>query len=126
MGKNCAVYGKFEIRNPWKISIEDNTSIGHRTTLDGRGGLTIGNNVNISSEVMVWIWQHGCDSPTFEIVSKPLIIEDYAWVSVRAIVLPGVTIAKGSIIAAGSVITKDTEPYSAYGGIPEKKLDQKS
>ncbi len=126
IGRNCAIYGKFEIRNPWKITIGNNTSVGHRATLDGRGTLTIGSNVNISSEVMIWTWQHNYDSPSFEIVSKPVIIEDYAWISARVIILPGVKIAKGSVIAAGAVVTKDTEPFTVYGGVPAKKIKDRS
>jgi acetyltransferase-like isoleucine patch superfamily enzyme len=126
LGTNCAIYGKFEIRNPWRISIGNNTSIGHRVTLDGRGGLTIGNNVNISSEVMIWTWQHDYNSSSFEIVSKPVIVEDYVWISARAIILPGVKIGEGSVIAAGSIVTKDTKPFSVYAGIPAKEIGMRN
>ena len=50
------------------------------------------------------------------------IIEDDVWIGVGAIILSGVTIGKGSIVAAGSVVTTDVEPYSIYGGVPAKKL----
>ena len=126
IGSNSAVYGKFEIRNPWKISIGKNTSIGHRATFDGRGGILIGNNVNISSEVMIWTWQHDYNSEFFKITSDPVIIKDYSWISARAILLPGVTVAEGCVIAAGAVLTKSTEPYSIYAGVPAKKIGERS
>jgi acetyltransferase-like isoleucine patch superfamily enzyme len=126
MGINCAIYGKFEIRNPWRISIGNNTSIGHRATLDGRGEIRIGNHVNISSEVMIWTWQHDYNSESFETKSAPVTIQDYAWVSARTIVLPGVTIAEGCVIAAGAVLTKSTEPYSIYAGVPAKKIGERT
>lgn len=126
IGRCVAIYGKFELRNPWNIVIGNNSSIGHKATLDGRGGLIIGNNVNISSEVMVWTWQHDYNSPTFDIVSKPVIIEDYAWVSARVIILPGVKVAEGSVIAAGAVVTRDTEPYYIYAGIPARKVKERN
>lgn len=125
IGNNCAIYGKFEIRNPWRISIGNNTSIGHRATLDGRGEIRIGNNVNISSEVMIWTWQHDYNSKSFETKSAPVIVQDYSWISARAIILPGVTIAEGCVIAAGAVVTKSTEPYSIYAGIPAKKIGER-
>ncbi|OKS86401.1 acyltransferase [Mucilaginibacter polytrichastri] len=50
------------------------------------------------------------------------VIEDDVWVSYGCTILSGVTIHTGSIIAAGSVVTKDVEPYSIYGGVPAKKI----
>lgn len=126
IGTNCAIYGKFEIRNPWRISIGNNTSIGHRATLDGRGEICIGNNVNISSEVMIWTWQHDVNSQSFETKSAPVTIKDYSWISARAIILPGVTIAEGCVIAAGAVLTKNTESYGIYAGIPAKKIGERN
>jgi len=119
------LYGKFEIRNPWKISIGKYTNIGHRCTLDGRGGISIGENVNISSEVMIWTWQHDHRLEDFGIVEKTVVIEDYCWISARAIILPGVTIGKGSVVAAGSVVTKDVPPFSIVGGVPGKVIGQR-
>lgn len=51
---------------------------------------------------------------------KPIIIEEDAWLSMRCIVLKGVTIGKGAVVAAGSVVTKDVEPYTVVGGVPAK------
>jgi Acetyltransferase (isoleucine patch superfamily) len=55
-------------------------------------------------------------------LNQKIIIEDDVWVGVGAIILSGVTVGTGSIIAAGSVVTKDVEPYSIYGGNPAKKI----
>lgn len=49
-------------------------------------------------------------------------IQDDVWLGYGSIILSGVKIARGSIIAAGSVVTKDVEPYSIYGGVPAKKI----
>lgn len=120
------IYGKFEIRNPWKIKIGKYTNIGHRCTLDGRGGITIGERVNISSEVMIWTWQHDHRLKNFGIVEKPVVIEDYCWISARAIILPGVTLGKGTVVAAGSIVTKDIPSYSIVGGIPAKIIGKRN
>lgn len=52
----------------------------------------------------------------------PVIIKKNAWIAIGVIILPGVTIGEGSIIASGSVVTKDVPPYTFYGGVPAKKL----
>lgn len=88
-------------------------------------GLTIGENVNISSDVKFYTLQHDYNSKEFSAVGAQVIVEDYVWVSVRAIILPGVTIGKGAVIAAGAVVTKDVEPYSIMGGIPAKKIGER-
>jgi len=56
----------------------------------------------------------------------PVIIEDYAWVSSRTTLLPGVTIGKGAVVAAGAVVTKSVEPYTVVGGVPAKKIGERS
>ncbi len=53
---------------------------------------------------------HDIDSEYFEYNERPIYINDYVWIGTRAIILPGVTIGKGSVIAAGSVVTKDVPP----------------
>lgn len=55
-------------------------------------------------------------------LTQKIIVEDDVWIGLGSIVLSGVKIGRGSIIAAGSVVTKDIEPYCIYGGNPAKKI----
>ena len=119
---DAILYGRFHIRKPSKISIDEGSVIGHGATLDGRNGIKIGKNVNFSSEVMIWTMQHDYNDPCFATSGGSVIIEDYAWISVRAIILPNVTIGKGAVVAAGAVVTKDVDPYTVVGGVPAKKI----
>jgi acetyltransferase-like isoleucine patch superfamily enzyme len=125
-GKRSIIYGKFELRNQWRIKIGDNCSIGHKCTLDGRGGITIKNNVNLSSEVMIWTNQHDYNDPEFAITSNPVVINDYVWLSARCIILPGVEIGEGAVVAAGAIVTKDVMPYSIVAGIPAKEIGKRN
>lgn len=122
IGKCSVLYSGFEIRSPRKLNIGTNTVIGHKATLDARGGLTIGNRVNLSSEVMIWAAQHDYRDPHFRTVLKSVVIEDYAWLGPRCIVLPGVTIGEGAVVAAGAVVSKDIEPYTVVAGVPAQKM----
>ena len=124
--KKVAIYSGFIIRSPKRIKIGKGTVVGYNCELDGRKGLTIGENVNISSDVKFYTLQHDYNSPSFEAVGGPIIVHDYAWVSVRSIILPGVTIGKGAVIAAGAVVTKDVDEYTIVGGIPAKKIGDRS
>jgi acetyltransferase-like isoleucine patch superfamily enzyme len=126
LGERSLIHMGAEIRNPQGIEIGSTSIIGHNCTLDGRGGLNIGNNVNLSSEVMIWTMQHDPQSSCFGVESFPVVIEDYVWISCRSIILPGVTIGKGSVVAAGAVVTKSVQPYSIVGGVPAKTIGQRT
>lgn len=121
-GKKAIIYSGFEVRRPERIVIGDHSLIGHKAVLDGRKGLIIGKNVNISEEVMLWTMQHDYNDKDFLGTGGEIVIEDYAWISVRAIILPGVRIGKGAVVAAGAVVTKDVEAYTIVGGVPAKKI----
>ena len=116
------IYGGAKIRSPENISIAQNTIIGSNSSLDGRGGITIGSNVNFSSEVAIWTVQHDPQDQDFDVKSGEVVIEDYAWISFRAVILPSVKIGEGAVVAAGAVVTKNVEPYTIVAGIPAKTI----
>lgn len=126
IGKQVILYGGFEIRNPKGVTIGNHTIVGHKAILDGRSELLIGSNVNISEEVMLWTMQHDYNSEYFVPEGAKVIIEDYAWISARAIILPGIRIGKGAVVAAGAVVTKDVLDYTIVGGIPAKKIGERN
>lgn len=126
LGRDSVIYNSCELRDPHQITIGDFTSIGDHSILDGRGGLTIGNSVNFSTGVWVWTLQHKVNAPDFGCEAAPVIVEDYAWVSCRTVLLPGVRIGKGAVVAAGAVVTKNVEPYAIVAGIPAKKIGERS
>lgn len=122
IGKNSGIYRGFEVRRPSKLVVGSGTVIGHNALLDARMGLTIGNNVNLSNEVMIWTLHHDYNDTGFAAIGSPVVIADYVWLCSRAIILPGVTIGKGAVVAAGAVVTKDVLPYTVVGGVPAKKI----
>ena len=114
-----------EIRKPVMLSIGMGTIVGDNAILDARSGLTIGNNVNISSNVSIWSLQHDLRDPLFRCsTNKKLSVEidDRVWLGCNVIVLPGVHIGEGAVCCAGCVVTKDIEPYSVVAGIPATKV----
>ena len=120
MEKRVVIYGGVEIRNPRQLSIGENSIIGHRSILDARRGLQIGKNVNLSTGVWIWTLEHDYQDPQFRTKGGGVTIKDYAWLSCRTVILPGVTIGKGAVVAAGAVVTQDVPDYSVVGGTPAK------
>ena len=126
IGKNVSLYSGFEIRSAHKLVIGKNSIIGFKAVLDCREGLEIGDYVNFSSEVMVWTMQHDYNSPDFAGQGGKVTIGTRAWISARAIILPGVTIGEGAVVAAGAVVTKDVAPFTVVGGIPAKEIAKRN
>ena len=125
MGANSVMYRRCRLRAPWKIQIGSGSAIGGAAELDGRGKIDIGENVNISSEVMIWTAQHDHRTPNLEAVVRMVIVENFVWIGPRVIVLPGVTIKEGCVIAAGAVVTKSTEPFGIYAGVPAQRIGER-
>lgn len=113
-------------RNPQPMTIGEHTVINRRCTLDGRGGLRFGSNVSVSPEVMLITSHHVKDDPDFGVEDKPIVIEDYAWIGSRATILPGVTVGRGAVVAAGAVVSKDVPAYAVVGGVPAKVISERT
>ncbi|TSC88370.1 MAG: acetyltransferase [Microgenomates group bacterium Gr01-1014_16] len=111
--------------DPSGISIGEGTIIGDRCFLDGRAKLTIGNHVDMASEVMIYNSEHDINSDDFHATSAPVTISDYVFIGPRAIILPGIKVGKGAIIAAGAVITKDVPDFAIVGGVPAKVIGER-
>lgn len=126
IGNKVAIYSGVEMRSQWKIEIGSNSVIGHNCLLDGRRGLKIGNNVNISSGVWIWTLQHDVNDPDFTAVGAEVSIDDKVWICSRATILPGVKIGEGAVVAAGSVVTKSIPPFAIVGGVPAKVIGQRT
>lgn len=118
LGRNARVHRGLEVRAAHRIIVGNRTIVGFDCILDGRGGIRLGDDVNLSSQVAIWTMQHDHQSTGFESVAKPVRVGDRAWLSFRSVVLPGVTIGEGAVVAAGSIVTKDVEPYAIVAGVP--------
>lgn len=125
LGAGTVIYGGCELRHPRGIRIGAGTSIGHDCVLDGRLGLEIGDAVNLSSQAMIWTMQHSWKDPDFAAEGGRVVIGRHAWLSTRSIVLPGVTVGEGAVVAAGAVVTRDVAPYQVVGGIPAKVIAER-
>jgi acetyltransferase-like isoleucine patch superfamily enzyme len=99
-----------------------NTRIYHGCLLDLRSGLWIGDNVSISPEVMILAGTHAINSPDFNEIAGPVRIEDHVWLGARAIILPGVTVGRGAVVAAGAIVSKNVGPLEIVAGVPAKRV----
>ena len=108
---------------PTKLIIGDNVQINPGTAIYGK--VSIGNNVMIAPNCMIVGGNHGIENKGIpmifqESLEKGILIEDDVWIGANSTIVDGVRIAKGSVIGAGSVVTRDTQPFSVNVGVPSK------
>lgn len=120
VGRNC------DIRKPKNIRIGNHTVINPKVLLDGRGGLLrIGNNVDIALESIIWTESHDPHDDNHKTINYSTTIEDYCWIGCRAMIMPGVVVGYGSVVAAGSIVTKQVDAKSIVAGIPAKFISRR-
>ncbi|MEW6052150.1 MAG: acyltransferase [Candidatus Zixiibacteriota bacterium] len=134
IGPNCTLWPNVKLVAmsvlegvPAVLTIGTNTNIGDRTEIHCGREVKIGSNCGISWDVVIVEHNYHAQDISQEgpdLDPRSVIIEDYVWIGFRAIILKGVHIGKGSIIGAGSVVTKDVPPYSLVAGNPAKVIRQ--
>lgn len=125
IGKGSAIHMWANFFNPKGLVIGEDTIVGDRCFLDGRDKLRIGNHVDIASQVLIYNSEHDINDEKFKAIVAPVEIGDYCFVGPRVIILPGVKIGNGAVIAAGAVVTKDVEPFKIVGGVPAKEIGER-
>ena len=128
IGKGTKIRGFVEFIAPWNIEIGENTMIGQECKLDGRNGLLIGNNVNISDCVAIWTEQHDINDKNFACNEKggKVTVGNRVWLGFRSVVLPNINIEEGVVLATGAIATKSCEKFSLYAGVPAKKIKDRN
>lgn len=114
-----------EVIQPRNVSLGDNVYIGKNCSLYAYDTITIGRNVLIARETIFLTRNHKFQDVNLSIreqgfTNMPISIEEDVWVGARCTILPGVTIGRGSVVAAGTVVNKDVPPFSIVGGVPAK------
>lgn len=125
IGKKSTIHIGCRFYQPKNISIGTGTIIGDHATLDGRTSLRIGDHVDIASHVSIYNSEHDIHSEDMRPIEEPVEIDDYAFIGPRAIILPGVKIGRGAVVAAGAVVTKNVPEKTIVGGVPAKEIGKR-
>mgnify|MGYP001565948900 CR=1 FL=1 len=125
IGSHSTLHTGVRVFDPRNISVGEGTIVGYATFIDGRDKVTIGNNTDIASEVMIYSQEHDLSADDFAARGGQVLIGNYVFIGPRAIILPGVKIGDGAVVAAGAVVTKDVEPNTIVGGVPAKVIGER-
>ena len=113
--------------NGRKIFLGERNVINRGCMLDGRiFTIRTGHDVSIGPEATILTLGHDPQSPEFADLGGDVIIGDRVWIAYRAVILPGVTIGEGAVVAAGAVVTQDVEPFAIVAGVPAKKIGERN
>lgn len=110
---------------PNNIEIGEGTIVGDHAFLDGRAKIKIGKQVDIASSVMIYNSEHDLSDPSFTATEEPVTIGNYVFIGPRSIIMPGVNIGNGAVIAGGAVVTKDVAENTIVGGVPAKIIGER-
>ncbi len=123
----CFLYPGVRILHAYGIRAGRNWRVNSGVFIDARGGLTIGDDVLIGPNVVLVTSEHQWTDPARPIAVQghrvePVTIEDDVWIGANAVITPGVTLARGTVVGAGAVVTESTEPYTIVGGVPARRI----
>lgn len=118
IGHGVMIKPGVNVKYPWFLTIGDYVWVGEGVWIDNLDQVTIGNNVCLSQGAMLLTGNHDYRKSAFDLVIKPIYLEDGAWIGAQAVVCPGVRCHTHSVLAVGSVATHSLEAYGIYQGNP--------
>jgi putative colanic acid biosynthesis acetyltransferase WcaF len=118
IGKGAVIKPGFRVKYPWKLKAGTHCWFGEDSWIDNLATVTLGNHVCISQGVYLCTGNHDWSDPTFGLITKPINIEDGAWIAAKASVGPGVTVGRCAIAGFGAVVTANIPPYEIHNGNP--------
>jgi len=120
IGCGVVIKPHVKIKYPWRLSVGRNSWIGEEVWIDNLAEVQIGSNVCLSQGVYLCTGSHDHRKPTFDLITRPITLEDGTWICAKAILLPGVTVESGAVVGTGSVVVKDVNSCEFVAGVPAK------
>lgn len=122
IGDGCRINPNAKIWYPDNLELGDNCWVDGDVKLYCVDKIKLGSNCVVSADSFLCTAGHDIASASFELMSKPISIGDCVWIASKALVLPGVSVGEGAVIAAGAVVTKNVSAWSIVGGNPVKVI----
>ncbi|MEM1422721.1 MAG: putative colanic acid biosynthesis acetyltransferase [Planctomycetota bacterium] len=114
------------IKYPWHLTIGDLAAIGPKADIYNLAHITIERGAVVAQQVYLCTGTHDLDDPKFPLVTAPIVVGENAFVGVRALVMPGLTVAKGAVVGGGAVVVKNVPEWTVVGGNPAKPIKQRT
>ena len=118
IGHGVMIKPGVNVKYPWLLTIGNYVWVGEGVWIDNLDQVTIGDHVCLSQGAMLLTGNHDYRKSAFDLIIKPIHLEDGAWIGAQAVVCPGVRCHTHSVLAVGSVATHSLEAYGIYQGNP--------
>lgn len=125
IGTGVVIKPQVKITFPWKLEIGNNVWLGEESWFLNLERIIVGDNVCISQRAFLCTGNHNYHVTTFDLIVKPIVVEDGAWIGAACWVAPGIAIGTHAVLTAGSVATSSLEPWGIYQGNPATFLKQR-
>lgn len=122
IGKNIVIKPFVKIKFPWLLEMKDYVWLGENVWIDNLSFVSIGSNVCISQNSIILTGNHNYKIDSFDLITKPIIIEDEVWVGANCFITNGITLRKKSVILVSTTIVQSTEECGIYKGNPAVKI----
>jgi len=122
IGPDNFIYPTARVWAPWLLETGAVVTLGPGVEVYNPGGVMLGHHTILSQDAYLCGATHDYNSRDFSYVKKPIVTGPYAWICARAIVLPGVNCAEGCVLGAGSVASRNMEPWTVYAGNPARAV----
>ena len=120
------VHQSVQIRIPWHLTLQHRACLGEKVQVYSLGKIEIQQGATIAQEVYICTGTHDFNNPSFQLITKKITIGQNAFVGVRAMILPGISVDKNAVVGAQSVVTKDIAPNQIVAGNPAKKIGKRT
>jgi putative colanic acid biosynthesis acetyltransferase WcaF len=125
IGKRVSIKPGVRIKFPWRLEIGDDSWLGEDVWIDNLAPVQIGSNCCISQGAYICTGSHDWSSPAFDLIIKPVRIENCAWVAAQSAVSGGVTVGEGAVLSLRSLATSDLAPWGVYCGVPAEFVKER-
>jgi putative colanic acid biosynthesis acetyltransferase WcaF len=125
IGRGLVIKPHVRIKYPWRFAVGDHCWIGQEVWIDNLDDVRLGDHVCVSQRTYLCTGSHDYRQRGFNLVARPIHVENGAWLGAQSLILGGVTVRANAIVAAGSVVSKDVAEAEIVAGNPARPLDRK-
>lgn len=125
IGTGVNIKPSVNIKYPWKLHVGDYSWIGEEVWIDNLADVNIGKSVTLSQGAMLLTGNHNYKCKSFDLITKPIVLEDGVWIGAKAVVCPGVVCETHAVLSVSSVATKKLDSYSIYQGNPAEFIKRR-
>jgi putative colanic acid biosynthesis acetyltransferase WcaF len=125
VGQGVVVRSRVNIWFPWRLELGDHVWLGEEVFILNLAPVVIESNVCISQRAFLCTGNHDYTSPTFDLITKPIRVEQGSWIGATAFVGPGVTVGSHAVLSAGSVVTKSVASWMIVAGNPAREIKRR-